>query len=362
MTGAKFDLKQMLSRKDKVVSGMTGGIEFLLKKNKVTRINGFASFNSSNEIKIKGPKESSVIQARKVVIASGSVPIELPFAPFDHKSIVDSTDALAFEAVPKDLVVIGGGVIGLELGSVWNRLGSKVTVIEFTDKILGNTDKQASQVMQKLLEKQGMSFYLNSKAEKIEVKGKSATVFFDKNGEKSSLKADKVLVAVGRKANSENLGLEKIGVEVEKNGKVVIGDNWQSSCPGVYAIGDVTYGPMLAHKASDEGIAVAEHIAGHHSHVNYQAIPNVVYTQPELASVGLSEEACKEQNIPYKVGKFNFKANGRAKAMGDDDGLVKIIAHKETDRLLGFHIVGGTPPNLLLRLLLPLNMELAQKT
>ena len=265
---AKLDLKKMLERKNHVVSSMTQGVDFLLKKNKVTRLTGKASFISTTEVKITDGKKSTTVKAEKTVIATGSEPIELPFAPFDHEYIVDSSDALNFSKVPKDLVIIGGGVIGLELGSVWQRLGSNVTVIEFSSKLMGKTDKQMSSTMQRILEKQGLKIYLESKAQKIEIKGKKAQVSFDKKGTSQTFQADKILIAVGRKANTKDLNLAKIGLSLDKQGKIAVSKNWQTVKPNIFAIGDVTHGPMLAHKASDEGIAVAEHIAGKTSHVN----------------------------------------------------------------------------------------------
>lgn len=347
VSNPKFDLGQMQKRKGKVVSTITQGVEFLFKKNKVTHLKGLGSFVSPTEVKVTLGKNSKTVQAKKIVIATGSHPIELPFAPFDHTSIIDSTDALELKEVPKELVVIGGGVIGLELGSVWSRLGAKVTVIEFLDKILGTTDKQISQQMQKILEKQGFDFVLGAQAKSVEKKAKKTKVTYTVGDKEQSITCDKVLVAVGRKAHTDKLNLSALGIKTNKYGQVEVSDTWQTSCDTVYAVGDVIEGPMLAHKASDEGMAVAEHIAGQWAHVNYRAIPSVVYTAPEVACVGLSEEECKEQKIPYKTGKFLFKANGRAKAMGEEDGMVKIIAHAETDKIIGFHILGANASELI---------------
>lgn len=339
-TGQKIDVRKMQSRKDEVVSGITKGVEFLFKKNKVTSFIGLASFTGPNEVQVKNGSKKTLLQGKKIIIATGSTPIELPFAPFDQSVILDSTGALAIPAIPKEMVVVGAGVIGLELGSVWARLGTKVTVVEFQDKILGQTDKKMAKLMQRSLEKQGLVFHLSSKVKSIKKKGKGAELVFEKAGKDETLKADKVLVAVGRKPNTEGLDLFKAGVQLNERGQIITGDHYETNVPHVYAIGDVITGPMLAHKASDEGMALAEILAGQKSHMNYQAIPSVVYTSPELASVGYSEEECKEKGLPFKAGQFHFKANGRAKAMGDDDGLVKVLAHAETDRLLGVHIMG----------------------
>ena len=343
----KIDVNKMQSRKSDVVSGITKGVEFLFKKNKVTSLKGHGSFLGPGEVKVSNGTKSEVIRAKKIVIATGSIPVELPFAPFSTEGIIDSEGALALKEIPKELLVVGAGVIGLELGSVWARLGAKVTVVEYQDKILGQSDKKISKAMQRLLEKQGFTFHLSSQVKKIEKSAKGLSLVFEKGGKEETLKADKVLVAVGRKPNTEGLGLDKIGVQVNERGQVPINEHYQTSYPGVYAIGDVVEGPMLAHKASDEGIALAESLVGQKSHVNYRAIPSVVYTSPELASVGLTEEECKEQGLNFKTGQFSFKANGRAKAMGDDDGLVKILACEKTDKLLGVHILGANASELI---------------
>ena len=339
--GLNLDLKKMLKRKEGVVDSITSGVEYLFKKNKISWLKGLGSCENANEVKVIQDGNASLFSAKSIVIATGSAPIEIPPAKFDHEFIVDSTDALEFSEVPQDLLVIGGGVIGLELGSVWLRLGAKVTVVEAQDKILGETDKGISREMLKILKKQGMEIRLNTMLESSEVKnGKVYTKVRNDKGQIEELVSDKVLISVGRKPVSQNLGLEALGISLDKQGYVDVNQSYQTKVPNIYAIGDVTRGPMLAHKAEEEGIAVAENIAGKSGHVNYEAIASIVYTWPELASIGLSEEQCKEKKLEYKSGKFYFKANGRAKAMNAAEGFVKILADKTSDRLLGVHIIG----------------------
>jgi len=342
-----IDVSKMLERKDSVVKSITEGVDFLFKKNKITPLKGVGSFLTETEVKISDGKNTKTVTAKKIVIATGSKPIELPFAPFDHQIVIDSTDALRLSRVPKHLVIVGAGVIGLELGSVWSRLGAKVTVIEFQDKILGQTDKKSALQMKKLLERQGFEFKLSSAVKKIETLKNSAVITFETNQKTETLTADKVLVAVGRKANTDSLDLKKAGISLNERGQIEVGENYTTFKPHIFAIGDVIKGPMLAHKASDEGIALAEYLAGKHSHVNYRAIPSIVYTSPELASVGFTEEECKTKGIRIKTGEFYFKANGRAKAMGEEDGFVRMIADAETDKLLGVHIVGASASELI---------------
>jgi dihydrolipoamide dehydrogenase len=339
----QINVSKMLERKDSVVKSITEGVDFLFKKNKITPIKGVGSFLSETEVKISDGKNTKTVTAKKIVIATGSKPIELPFAPFDHQIVIDSTDGLRLSSVPKSLVIVGAGVIGLELGSVWSRLGAKVTVIEFQDKILGQTDKKSALQMKKLLEKQGFEFKLSSAVKKIETLKTSAVVTFETTQKSETVTADKVLVAVGRKANTDSLDLKKAGLSANERGQIDVGENYATSKSHIFAIGDVIKGPMLAHKASDEGIALAEFLAGKHSHVNYRAIPSIVYTSPELASVGLTEEECKAKGIKIKTGEFYFKANGRAKAMGEEDGFVRMM----TDKLLGVHIVGANASELI---------------
>ena len=336
-----IDLAKMIKRKDEVVSSITGGVDYLFKKNKITWLKGFGSLASGGSVKVQGSDGSSKLyKAKHIVIATGSVPIEIPPAKFDHNFIVDSTDALNFSEIPKNLLVVGGGVIGVELGSVWHRLGSNVTVIEAQDKILGATDSAISKEMYKILKKQGMTFHLKTMLEKTEIRDNKVVLSCRQGDQTVEFEGDKALIAVGRRPVTQNLGLKELGVQVDERGYVKVDGHYQTNLQGVYAIGDAITGPMLAHKAEEEGIAVMELIAGQAGHVNYGAIASVVYTWPEIASVGLSEDECKKDSLQYNVGKFFFKANGRAKAMSSTDGYVKIIADKKTDKVLGIHIIG----------------------
>jgi dihydrolipoamide dehydrogenase len=333
----------MMDRKDAVVKGLTQGIAGLFKKHKVTPLQGQARFRDANTLEVtRADGSSRLVQANALVIATGSEPISLPTLPFDGERIVSSTEALCFSEVPKHLVVVGGGAIGLELGSVWLRLGAKVTVVELMPRLIpGPTDGQIATTLQRALTKQGFTFLLSSKVTQGVVNdGEVSLTVEDGKGKSSELKADRVLVAVGRKAYSAGLGAQEIGVAYDERGRIVVDKHYQTSVPGVYAIGDVTAGPMLAHKAEEEGVALAELLAGKAGHVNYEVIPGIVYTWPEVAAVGLSEEAAKASEIPYKVGAFFFLANGRARCMDETDGLVKVIADAKTDRVLGVHIVG----------------------
>jgi len=334
-----IDLKKMQARKSGVVQSITSGVDFLFKKNKITWLHGWGKVEAENKVSVRSKEgETKTYSAKHIVIATGSEPIELPFAKFDHKFVVDSTDALMFEKVPEHLIIVGAGVIGLELGSVWSRLGAKVTFIEALKNILGNNDIETSNSMLRILTKQGMTFHLESMLESIEIKGDKVTARC--KGKEDVFEGDKVLIAIGRKPASSKLGLEELGVKREKNGCIIVNEKFESSVASVYAIGDAISGPMLAHKAEEEGIALAEFFAGKAGHVNYESVPNIVYTWPELASVGLSEEEAKKRGINYKTGKFQFRANGRSKAMGNVDGFVKIIADAHTDRLIGVHILG----------------------
>lgn len=356
--GIKANIPRMIERKEEVIDSNVTGIEFLFKKNKVTWLKGFGSFVEQGKIQVtaKAGKAESYT-AKHIIIATGSEPIEIPPAKFDHKVICDSTDALNWQKAPKSLVVVGGGVIGLELGSVWARLGSKVTVVEATDKILGPMDKSVSNQLLKIMKKEGVEFKLKTLLKGTQVKANQATVECEAAGETISLTADKVLVAVGRRAYTDRLGLDKIGVKLDERGRVDIDDRFQTNVAGVYAIGDVVKGAMLAHKAEDEGVALAELIAGQKSHVNYDVIPGVVYTWPEVASVGKTEEALKAEGVKFKKGQFNFKANGRAKAMGDDDGLVKILADAQTDQVLGVHMIGPQASELIAEVVLAMEFK-----
>lgn len=341
--GVRLDLLVMMNRKDSVVKGLTQGIAGLFKKHKVTSLQGHARFRDAKTLEVTAADGSQqIVQANAMVIATGSEPIALPSLLFDRDRIVSSTEALCFSEVPKHLVVVGGGAIGLELGSVWLRLGAKVTVVELMPRLIpGPTDGQIATTLQRALTKQGFTFLLGSKVTQGVVKnGEVVLTVEDGKGKSSELKADRVLVAVGRKAYSAGLGAQEIGVAYDERGRIVVDTHYQTNVSGVYAIGDVIAGPMLAHKAEEEGVALAEHLAGKAGHVNYDVIPGIVYTWPEVAAVGLSEEVAKASEIPYKTGTFFFLANGRARCMDETDGMVKIIADARTDRVLGVHIVG----------------------
>ncbi|QQG37029.1 MAG: dihydrolipoyl dehydrogenase [Micavibrio aeruginosavorus] len=334
----KLDLKAMMSHKDQVVTSNTKGIEYLFKKNKVDWLKGKGVIAALGQVQVGAETYS----ARHIVIATGSDVVSLPGIAIDEKRIVSSTGALALEEIPKSLVVIGGGVIGLELGAVWRRLGAEVTVVEFLDRILPGMDAELSREMQKILTKQGIKFKLSTKvtSTKAGAKGVDLTLEDAKGGNAQNLGADIVLVAVGRKAYTDGLGLDKVGVKLDERGRVVTDKKFATNVAGIYAIGDVIAGPMLAHKAEDEGMILAEMLAGQSGHIDYDLIPGVVYTWPEVAAVGKTEQQLKDAGIPYKVGKFPFSANGRARAMNATDGFVKILAHEKTDRVLGVHIIG----------------------
>ena len=338
----KLNLEKMMQSKDKAVTVLTKGVEFLLKKNKVTYFKGRGSFKSKNEITIKDEKDNeTLIFGDKIVIATGSVPVSLPGIEFDEKMIVSSTGVLKLDQVPKKMVVVGGGYIGLEMGSVWSRLGTEVEVVEFLDHITPGMDKEISSEFMKVLRKQGIKFHMQHKVEKIKKDNSEAIVSTkDMNGTLKDFKTDVVLISVGRKPNTKGLDLEKVGVELDGKKRVKTNKNFQTNLDNVYAIGDVITGPMLAHKAEDEGVAVAEIIAGQSGHVNYDTIPGVIYTSPEVACIGKTEEQLKEQNIKYKIGKFSFMANSRAKAIDDAEGFVKILADEKTDKVLGAHLIG----------------------
>ncbi|MDF2431404.1 MAG: dihydrolipoamide dehydrogenase [Mucilaginibacter sp.] len=339
----KVDFGQMIKRKQEVVNANTSGIAYLMKKNKIDTHYGVGSFKDKNTITIKKNDGTELeITGENIIIATGSKPSALPFLKIDKKRIITSTEALTLNEIPKHLVLIGGGVIGLELGSVYARLGAKVSVIEFMDSIIPTMDKSLGKELQKVLQKLGMEFYLGHKVTGATVKGKEVSVTFDDpKGEKKELKGDYCLVAVGRIAYTDGLGLDKIGITVEERGrKIAVDEHLETKVKGVYAIGDVISGAMLAHKAEDEGTLVAEIIAGQKPHINYNLIPGVVYTWPEVAAVGQTEEQLKEKNIKYKSGSFPFKASGRARASGDLDGFVKVLADATTDEILGVHMIG----------------------
>jgi dihydrolipoamide dehydrogenase len=338
-----IDFEQMMKRKVEVVNANTSGITYLMKKNKIDVHQGVGSFKDKNTIIVtKEDKSTAELSTKNVIIATGSKPSSLPFLQIDKKRIITSTEALALKEIPKHLVLIGGGVIGLELGSVYARLGAKVSVIEFMDGIIPTMDKSLGKELQKVLTKLGMEFYLGHKVTGATVNGDEVTVTFDSpKGEKKELKGDYCLVAVGRVAYTDGLGLDKIGLTVEERSrKITVDEHLETGVKGVYAIGDVIKGAMLAHKAEDEGTFVAEIIAGQKPHINYNLIPGVVYTWPEVASVGYTEEQLKEKGVKYKTGSFPFKASGRARASGDLDGFVKVLADAATDEILGVHMIG----------------------
>ncbi len=338
----KLNLNKMMKSKDKAVTVLTKGVEFLFKKNKVTYFKGYGSFKSQNEILIKdNENKETIIQSEKTIIATGSVATSLPGIEIDEQKIVSSTGALKLEKVPNKMVVVGGGYIGLEMGSVWSRLGAEVEVVEFLDHITPGMDKEISSEFMKILKKQGIKFNMQNKVETIK-KNKSGVVVstVDKEGNKNNFESDVVLISVGRKANTEGLNLETIGVELDDRKRIKTDKSFKTNLENIYAIGDVISGPMLAHKAEDEGIAVAENIAGQSGHVNYDTIPGVVYTTPEVAAIGKTEEQLKDSKMKYKVGKFSFMANSRAKAIDDSEGFVKILADEKTDKVLGAHIIG----------------------
>lgn len=338
----KLDLKAMMAHKQETIDANVTGVGFLLKKNKIDAFHGTASIPAAGKVVVTAEDgKTQEIETKNIVIATGSESAPLPGVTIDEKTVVTSTGALEIASVPKELVVVGAGVIGLEIGSVWSRLGAKVTVVEFLDRILPGMDGEVAKQFQRILEKQGFTFQLGSKVTKVETGKKGATVTVEPaaGGEAKTLNADIVLVAIGRRPNTDGLGLDKAGVATER-GRVVIDDHFKTNVAGIYAIGDVVRGPMLAHKAEDEGVAVAEIIAGKHGHVNYDAIPGIVYTAPEVAAIGKTEEELKAAGVAYKIGKFPFTANGRARAMRHTDGFVKVLADAATDRVLGCHIIG----------------------
>ena len=336
----KLNLKKMMNNKDSSVSNLTKGVEYLFKKNNVTYIKGAGSFNGKNEILVKNNKSESIIITDKTIISTGSVPLSLPGIDFDEKRILSSTGALNISILPKKMVIVGGGYIGLEMGSVWSRLGTEVQVIEYLDHITPGLDKEISNEFMKILKKQNIKFELNTKVEKITKNDHGVIIETSTKDSKNKIEADVVLISVGRKPYTDKLNLEKIGVNLDSKGKIKVNKNFETNIKNIYAIGDVIDGPMLAHKAEEEGIAVAELIAGQSGHVNYDIIPGVIYTSPEVAYVGKSEEELKEKQINYKVGKFPFMANSRAKAINEPEGFVKILAESTTDRVLGVHIIG----------------------
>ncbi|MDG1287181.1 MAG: dihydrolipoyl dehydrogenase [Rickettsiales bacterium] len=348
----KLDVKKMMKRKGEVVTGLTQGIEGLLKKNKVDYVKGHGTITDANTVTVGKEK----LKTKNIMIATGSEVMPLPGVEIDEKIVVSSTGALELTEVPKKIVVIGGGVIGLEMGSVWSRLGADVTVVEFLDRITPGMDADLSKQFQRILKKQGFDFKLSTKVTGVSVKGKRATVTVEPSagGKAEKLDADCVLVSIGRRAYTDKLGLENVGIKTDDRGRVEVDDHLRTSVPNIFAVGDVIKGQMLAHKAEEEGVAVAETLAGQHGHVNYNAIPGVVYTHPEVATVGKTEEELKHAGIKYNVGKFPFMANSRARAIGESEGFVKILADKETDEVYGVHIIGPEAGTLIAEAVLAL--------
>ncbi len=342
VSAVRVDLAKMHARKDKTVSELARGIDELFRRAKIARYQGVGKFLSPNKVAVVGTGEE--IEAKHIIIATGSKSGSLPGIELDGDRVGTSTEALSYQEVPKEMIVIGAGAIGLELGSVWHRLGAKVTVLEYLDRILPEMDDEIASAALRIFTKQGLTFKLGSRVTSAKKDGRRAVVTCDGQ---PPITADRVLVSVGRVPNTEGLGLEVIGIETDKRGRIPTNEHFQTSVPGVYAIGDVIAGPMLAHKAEDEGAAAAEFIATGYCHVNYMAIPSVVYTSPEIASVGYSEKQLNEKGIPFKKGKFPFIANGRAKVLGDTSGMVKVLAHAENDRLLGVHIINNRAGDLI---------------
>ena len=340
--GLEADIDALMKKKDGVVNQLRGGIKALMKANKITTFHGHGKLTASNEVEVDGQK----LKSNHIIIATGSQVVELPFLKFDGKTVVSSNEAIAFESVPKKMVIVGAGAIGLELGSVWNRLGSNVTVVELFPRVAITFDHEISKMAERLLSKQGIKFELDAKVTGAKKKGKSMVLTAEKGGKELEFEADKIIVCVGRKPYTDGLGLENVGVEMDK-GRIKTDAHLRTNVAGIYAIGDVTDGPMLAHKAEEEGVALAEMIAGKAGHVNYAIIPNVIYTEPELASVGISEQEATEKGIAVKTGKFHFAANGRALASDAADGMVKVIADATTDKLLGVQIIGSHASELI---------------
>ena len=337
----KLNLSKMMKNKDKAVTILTKGVEFLFKKNKVTYFKGYGSILDKNKISIKSSDDEKNIETKNIVISTGSEAVSLPGVEFDEEKILSSTGALNIPKVPKKMLIIGAGYIGLEMGSVWSRLGSEVHVIEYLDHITPGLDKEISQEFMKILKKQKINFHLNTKVEKISKKDNGVVLeTIDNQNKKQKFEGDVVLISVGRKPFTKSLNIEKIGIQCDSKGRVKVNEKFQTNIKNIYAVGDVKDGPMLAHKAEEEGIAVAELIAGQAGHVNYDLIPGVIYTSPEVAYVGKTEEELKKNNILYKIGKFPFMANSRAKAIDKPEGFVKILADNKTDKVLGVHIIG----------------------
>jgi len=348
-TGVALDLAAMLARKDKVVGDLTKGIAFLFKKNKITPVEGVGTITASGKVSVAGPKGTTELTAKSIIIATGSEVAALPGIEIDEKCIVSSAGALSLSTVPKKMVVVGGGYIGLEMGSVWSRLGAEVTVVEFLDRIVPGMDGETAKHLQRVLKKQGLAFKLGSKvtAAKSTKSGVTLTVEPAQGGDPEDIQADVVLVSIGRKPFTDSLGLDAVGVKRDDRGFITVDDNFKTSVDGIYAIGDVILGPMLAHKASEDGVACVEKLHGHYATVDYAKVPGVVYTHPEVATVGRSEEDLKDAGIAYNVGKFPFAAVSRAKVSGATDGFIKVLADATTDEVLGVHIIGAEAGTLI---------------
>jgi len=342
-----MDIAKLMKKKTGVVDTLRRGVETLIKKRKITILKGHGKLLGNGKIEIKGEKDFEEIVARNIILATGSKVAELPFLKCDGMHVVSSDDAIAFDSAPDKLIVIGGGAIGLELGSVWSRLGSEVTIVEFLPRIAATYDPDITQIAERIFKKQGMKIETAATVTGVEFNGNQSIVSVDKKGKTLEFPADKVLLSVGRIPYNEGLGLEEVGVSKDDRGQIITDESFRTNVEGVYAIGDTIEGPMLAHKAEEEGIAAAEIISGKAGHVNYKAIPNVIYTEPEMASVGISEEDAKKQNLKVNIGKFSFAANGRAIASGTTDGMVKVIADAVTDRLLGVQIISHDASELI---------------
>ncbi|MDH4120486.1 MAG: dihydrolipoyl dehydrogenase [Deltaproteobacteria bacterium] len=354
-----LDVAQMLARKDRIVGELTRGVGVLFKKNKVTHLPGAARLVKPGEVEVTAADGGkTIVGAKRILIATGSEPTPLPFAPFDGERIVGSTEALSFSQVPRHLIVIGAGVIGLELGSVWLRLGAKVTVVEMLPSLLAGVDAGMARLAQRAFTKQGFTFHLGAKVEKVEKTAQGVVVRgTGAKGETLELEGDRVLVAVGRRPYTAGLGAQEAGVALDPRGRIVVDENFQTNLPGVFAVGDVIAGPMLAHKAMEEGVAAVERMAGHASRVNYEAIPSVVYTHPEIAWVGRGEETLKAAGVAYKAGSYPFMANGRAKTMESTEGQVKVLADAQTDRLLGVLVMGPGASELIAEAVVAMEFE-----
>lgn len=350
-----FDFSKIQAQKDAAVTGLTKGIEGLFKKNKVEYVKGWGKFKSKNEVEVAGADgTTTTLSAKNILIATGSEPTPLPGIPIDEEKIVTSTGALALKSVPPRMVVIGGGYIGLEMGTVYQRLGSQVTVVEYLDNIVPSMDAEVRKLFQRSLQKQGMKFKLGTKVNSAKVVGGAVQLALEpaKGGAAETMDAEVVLVSAGRRPYTKGLGLEAVGIQLNNRGQIPVDDHFRTNVPNVYAIGDVIPGPMLAHKAEEDGVAAVEIMAGKNGHVNYLTVPSIVYTHPEVASVGYTEEQVKEKGLPYKVGKFSFMANSRARAVSDFEGVVKLIADSKTDKLLGAHIMGPNAGELIHELVL----------